>query len=133
LLFSPAGKLPPTKRVAWRGDSGLRDGLDNAIGGPLKDLVGGYYDAGDNIKFTFPGSYAMTVLSWSVIEYKTKYIAANEYVHVRELIKWGTDYLFKTFNYTVNSTKIDHIFAQVRPLTQFFISIYFEQRKLNVL
>ena len=34
-----------------------------------KDLVGGYYDARDAIKFNFPQSFAITMLSWSVIEY----------------------------------------------------------------
>lgn len=63
-----------------------------------KDLVGGYYDAGDAIKFNFPMSYAMTLLSWSVIEYSAKYEAAGELNHVKEVIKWGTDYFLKTFN-----------------------------------
>ncbi|GLJ24834.1 hypothetical protein SUGI_0475100 [Cryptomeria japonica] len=46
ILFLEAqrsGKLPQSQRVKWRGDSGLTDGhLQNV------DLVGGYYDAGDN-------------------------------------------------------------------------------------
>ncbi|CAM6088915.1 unnamed protein product [Calypogeia fissa] len=117
LLFFDAqksGKLPTGGfRVPWRGDSGLRDGLDNP-GGIKQDLVGGFYDAGDNIKFTFPGAYALTMLSWSVVEYKAKYVAAKEYDHVRDLIKWGTDYMLKTFNYTnANKTTISYIFAQV--------------------
>lgn len=111
----PAGKLPKPFSVAWRGDSALRDGLDTVINGPKKDLTGGFYDAGDNIKFVFPGAYAMTILSWSVIEYKQKFIAAKEYDHTRNIIKWGTDFLFKTFNYTVNSTDISYIYAQVPP------------------
>ena len=35
--------------IPWRNDSGLKDGFDNNI-----DLTGGYYDAGDYLKFTFP-------------------------------------------------------------------------------
>ncbi|CAM6087341.1 unnamed protein product [Calypogeia fissa] len=108
-----SGKLPKNFNISWRGDSALRDGLEATVNGPKKDLTGGFYDAGDNIKFVFPGSYAMTILSWSVIEYKQKYIAVGEYDHVRNIIKWGTDFLFKTFNYTVNSTNIEYIYAQV--------------------
>ncbi|VVA99939.1 unnamed protein product [Arabis nemorensis] len=64
------------------GNSRLQDGK-----GSYKDLVGGYYDAGDAIKkFNFP----MTMLSWSVIEYNAKYEAAGELAQVKELIKWGT-------------------------------------------
>jgi len=71
-------------------------------------LVGGYYDAGDSIKFNFPMSYAMTMLSWSVIEYSAKYQAAGELEHVKELIKWGTDYFLKTFN-----SSADNIYVMV--------------------
>ncbi|KAI3713780.1 hypothetical protein L1987_72366 [Smallanthus sonchifolius] len=71
LLFFNAqksGKLPKNNGIKWRGDSGLQDGSDatDVKGG----LVGGYYDAGDNTKFHFPMSFAMTMLSWSVIEYE---------------------------------------------------------------
>ncbi|BBM99915.1 endoglucanase [Marchantia polymorpha subsp. ruderalis] len=109
-----SGKLPKSNNISWRGDSGLKDGQGQIIGpGQKRDLSGGYYDAGDNIKFTYPTAYTLTVLSWSVIEYRAKYQAIKEYDHVRELIKWGTDYLFKTFNYTVNTTDVEYIFAQV--------------------
>ncbi|WVY94570.1 hypothetical protein V8G54_033658 [Vigna mungo] len=111
LLFFNAqksGKLGKSNGIAWRGNSGLDDGKDTDVKG---GLVGGYYDAGDNIKFNFPMSFAMTMLSWSVLEYKDKYMALNEYQHTRELIKWGTDYLLLTFN--SSATKINKIYAQV--------------------
>ncbi|KAL3523239.1 hypothetical protein ACH5RR_016073 [Cinchona calisaya] len=112
LLFFNAqksGKLPKSNGIPWRGNSGLTDGstLTDVKGG----LVGGYYDAGDNIKFHFPMSFAMTMLSWSAIEYEHKYKAIGEYDHIRDLIKWGTDYLLLTFNST--ATKIDKIYSQV--------------------
>ncbi|XP_059628589.1 endoglucanase 12 [Cornus florida] len=112
LLFFNAqksGKLPKNNGIPWRGNSGLDDGsnLTDVKGG----LVGGYYDAGDNTKFHFPMSFAMTMLSWSVIEYEHKYKAIGEYNHVRDLIKWGTDYLLLTFNNT--ATNIDKIHCQV--------------------
>ncbi|XP_033137944.1 endoglucanase 25 isoform X2 [Brassica rapa] len=105
-----SGKLPRHNNVSWRGSSGLQDGKGDS-GSFYKDLVGGYYDAGDTIKFNFPMAYAMTMLSWSVIEYSAKYEAAGELAHVRELIKWGTDYFLKTFNSTADS--IDDLVSQV--------------------
>ncbi|CAM9001005.1 unnamed protein product [Rhodiola kirilowii] len=112
LLFFNAqksGKLPKSNGIPWRGNSGLSDG--NGTTDTKGGLVGGYYDAGDNIKFNFPMSYAMTMLSWSVIEYSEKYRNLDEYNHARELIKWGTDYLLLTFN--SSSTKINKIYSQV--------------------
>ncbi|KAF3455197.1 hypothetical protein FNV43_RR05645 [Rhamnella rubrinervis] len=87
----------------------LEDGNDTTLN--KNGLVGGYYDAGDNAKFHFPMAYTMTMLSWSVIEYSHKYESIGEYKHVRELIKWGTDYLLLTFN--SSSTKISQIYCQV--------------------
>ncbi|CAN6475822.1 unnamed protein product [Victoria cruziana] len=104
-----SGPLPKSNNVSWRGNSGMRDGLSDD--GYHKNLVGGYYDAGDAIKFNFPQSYALTMLSWSVIEYSAKYEAAGELDHIKELIKWGTDYLLKTFNSSADT--ISGIAAQV--------------------
>ncbi|KAK6805183.1 hypothetical protein RDI58_002968 [Solanum bulbocastanum] len=105
-----SGKLPKHNNVSWRGNSCLQDGKsdDSTM---FKNLVGGYYDAGDAIKFNFPQSFALTMLSWSVIEYSAKYEAAGELAHVKDTIKWGTDYLLKTFNSSADT--IDRIAAQV--------------------
>lgn len=106
-----AGRLPKHNNVSWRGNSCTDDGKSDPSWTLTKDLVGGYYDAGDAIKFNFPSSFAMTMLSWSVIEYSAKYEAAGELNHVKEIIKWGTDYILKTFNSTADT--IDRIAAQV--------------------
>eukprot|EP01018_Ginkgo_biloba_P013132 Gb_13362 [translate_table: standard] len=104
-----SGPIPKHNNVSWRGNSGMRDGLSDP--GARVNLVGGFYDAGDAIKFNFPGAFAMTMLSWSVIEYSAKYEAAGELNHVKEIIKWGSDYLLKTFN--SSSDNINLIYAQV--------------------
>lgn len=105
-----SGKLPKHNNVSWRGNSCLNDGKSDSST-IFKDLKGGYYDAGDAIKFNFPASFAVTMLSWSVIEYRAKYEAAGELNHVKEIIKWGTDYFLKTFNSSADS--IDRLVAQV--------------------
>ncbi|GLJ18832.1 hypothetical protein SUGI_0336430 [Cryptomeria japonica] len=78
----------------------------------MKDLVGGYYDGGDNIKFGFPGAFTITMLSWSEIEYRQKYEDIGELHNIRELIKWGSDYMLKTFNSSATKN-IDVIYSQV--------------------
>ncbi|CAL0327151.1 unnamed protein product [Lupinus luteus] len=85
-----SGKLPSNNRVPWRGDSALDDGkLANV------DLSGGYYDAGDNIKFGLPMAFTVTTLSWAALFYKQELQATKELGHVQDAIKWGTDYFLK--------------------------------------
>ncbi|KAI3992557.1 hypothetical protein MKX01_028265, partial [Papaver californicum] len=96
-----------SNRIPWRGPSGLQDGnLADVEGG----LVGGYYDAGKNIKCNFPMAFSMSMLSWSVIEYSHKYKSMGEYDHIREIIKWGTNYLLLSFN--SSATNIGEIYSQ---------------------
>ncbi|CAL4998829.1 unnamed protein product [Urochloa decumbens] len=85
-----SGHLPYNQRVRWRGHSGLADGLQQGV-----DLVGGYYDAGDNVKFGLPMAFTITMLSWSAIEFGAEISSAGELGHLLEAIKWGTDYLVK--------------------------------------
>jgi len=59
------------------------------------DLVGGYHDAGDHVKFGLPMAFTVTMLSWSVIEYGDSLASTGELSHALEAIKWGTDYFIK--------------------------------------
>ncbi|GMQ05712.1 hypothetical protein CsSME_00050628 [Camellia sinensis var. sinensis] len=93
ILFFEAqrsGYLPSSQRVQWRGNSGLNDGKTNGV-----DLVGGYYDAGDNVKFGLPMAFTITMMSWSIVEYGKQMAASGELSHAMDAVKWGTDYLIK--------------------------------------
>ena len=57
------------------------------------DLSGGYYDAGDNIKFGFPMAFTTTMLSWSVIDFEKS--METELGNALKAVRWGTDYLLK--------------------------------------
>jgi hypothetical protein len=59
------------------------------------NLVGGYYDAGDNVKFGFPMAFTITMLSWSVIEYGSQMASQGQLGYSLEAIQWGTDYFIK--------------------------------------
>ena len=93
ILFYEAersGKLPSSNRIPWRGDSALGD---KGING--EDLTGGWYDAGDHVKFGFPMAFSTTLLSWGVIEYKDAYTDAGELQAMLDSIKWPLDYFIK--------------------------------------
>ncbi|XP_061341768.1 endoglucanase 8-like isoform X2 [Gastrolobium bilobum] len=72
--------------MTWRKDSALQDGFQ-------VDLVGGYYDAGDNIKFNFPMAFSTTMLAWSVIEFGK--FMGPDLKHALDAIRWATDYFLK--------------------------------------
>jgi hypothetical protein len=59
------------------------------------DLVGGYYDAGDNVKFGLPMAFTITMMSWSIVEYGKQMASSGELSHAMDAVKWGTDYLIK--------------------------------------
>ncbi|KAG7177447.1 Endoglucanase E-4-like 10, partial [Homarus americanus] len=59
-----SGPLPSDMRITWRGDSGLDDGTDKNV-----NLTGGYYIAGDHVKFGFPMAFTATMLAWGLIDF----------------------------------------------------------------
>ena len=69
--------------------------------------MGGYYDAGDHVKFGLPMAFTVTMLSWSLIEYGGDVAAAGELGHALEAVKWGTDYFIKAH------TQPDELWAEV--------------------
>merc|ERR1712137_487634 len=93
ILFYEAqrsGKLPANNRVPWRGDSALGDKGSNN-----EDLTGGWYDAGDHVKFNFPMAYSTTILAWGYLEWKDAYVQINQNTEMLDLLKWPLDYFIK--------------------------------------
>ncbi|BEJ16931.1 hypothetical protein CspHIS471_0603320 [Cutaneotrichosporon sp. HIS471] len=95
-----AGAYP--NRVAWRQDSAVNDG--EVVG---LDLSGGWYDAGDWIKATYPLGVTMWALSWSAMSYGPGFEAANQTAYMDSTLRWGYDWLMK-----VHPTD-DTLFVQV--------------------
>ncbi|KAI5589364.1 hypothetical protein BDE02_05G157600 [Populus trichocarpa] len=113
LMFFDAqksGNYPSNSPVKFRGSSALQDGNTS---NPPADLKGGFYDSGKNIKFSFPTAYTITLLSWTVIEYHDKYDSIGELDHVKDIIRWGSDYLLKIFDPPNSTTAPIIIYSQV--------------------
>ncbi|XP_050549210.1 endoglucanase A-like [Daktulosphaira vitifoliae] len=114
LMFYEAqrsGHLPPDNRIAWRIDSATSD-----RGQAGEDLSGGYYDAGDYVKFGFTMASTTTILAWSCLSYKDAYHDANEWEHVLSSIRWAAEYFIKChvsdyeFYGQVGDFNLDHSF-----------------------
>ncbi|KAJ6599199.1 glycoside hydrolase family 9 protein [Mycena vulgaris] len=86
-----SGNLSSTNnRVPWRNSSALDDGKDVGL-----DLTGGYYDAGDFIKATFPLSFTLMSICWGAIDYGTGYDMANQTAYLDSMLRYGLDWLIK--------------------------------------
>ncbi|WVO14710.1 hypothetical protein L204_102348 [Cryptococcus depauperatus] len=77
-------------RVDWRNDSGLGDGSDWGL-----DLSGGWYDAGDYIKATYPLCFTLFALSWGALTHGAGYGMANQTAYLDGTLRWGYDWLIK--------------------------------------
>lgn len=99
-----SGPIASDFPITWRGSSGMADGKDMGV-----DLTGGYYDAGDHVKFLLPMAHSMTLLAWSGL------LGSNDADNLDAVLRWGTDWILKTKNgekvfVQVGSPKLDHSF-----------------------
>ena len=85
-----SGPLPAWNRVQWRGPACVHDGRD--VG---KDLSGGWFDAGDHVKFNFPLSSTVTMLCWGVKEYRDAYEKSGQLTTMLNNIRFAAEYLIK--------------------------------------
>src|SRR5262245_1080670 len=85
-----SGRKPSWSRVTWRGDSALNDGAD--VG---KDLTGGWFDAGDHVKFGFAMASSATILAWGAVEYRDGYERSGQLIHLLNNLRWVNDYFIK--------------------------------------
>ncbi len=104
-----SGDLPEEVRCNWRGDSGLGDGSDVSL-----DLTGGWYDAGDHVKFNLPMAYTSAMLAWSVYEDREAYEESGQLDYMLDNLRWVNDYLIKchtedyVYYYQVGNGGTDH-------------------------
>ncbi|MGC9669526.1 glycoside hydrolase family 9 protein [Planosporangium sp. 12N6] len=85
-----SGRKPATNRVSWRGDSALSDGADVGL-----DLTGGWYDAGDHVKFGFPMAFTTTMLAWGAVEYRDSYATSGQLPYLLNNLRVSNDYFIK--------------------------------------
>ena len=106
-MANRSGEMGEDNILKWRSDSTLNDGSDNGV-----DLEGGYFDAGDHIKFIQPMSYSITLLAWSGVDYNEAYRRSGQLDELLNAVKHGTDYFLKTHE-TDSAGKTKRLWVQV--------------------
>lgn len=77
-----AGPLPEWNRVEWRGDATMND-----------EVLGGWYDAGDHVKFNLPMAYSAAMLGWALYEYGDGIQASGQRPYLERNLAFALDYL----------------------------------------
>ncbi|KAF5388139.1 hypothetical protein D9615_000265 [Tricholomella constricta] len=85
-----SGNISSSTRVSWRNSSTVNDGKDVGF-----DLSGGYFDAGDYIKATFPLSAALMSICWGATDYGKAYDLTKQTAYLDDMLRWGLDWLMK--------------------------------------
>ena len=97
-----AGELPDWNRVEWRGDSITCD-----------EINGGWYDAGDHVKFNLPMAYSASMLAWGLYQYPDGVEACGEMKNYVNNLEYVLDYLAacdkgSKIVYQIGSGTVDH-------------------------
>lgn len=93
ILFFDAqrsGKMPASNPIPWRHDSAMNDHGDGGV-----DLTGGWYDAGDHVKFNLPMAFSAHVLAYGLNRWKDGYSSSNQLQNMYEMLRTPLDYFMK--------------------------------------
>lgn len=97
-----AGNLPEWNRVEWRGNSLTMDEID-----------GGWYDAGDHVKFNLPMAYSASMLAWGLYQYPDGVESCGEMTNYVNNLAYVMDYFAacdkgSSIVYQIGSGTVDH-------------------------
>lgn len=97
-----SGVLPEWNRVEWKNDSCTTD-----------DVTGGWYDAGDHVKFNLPMAYSASMLAWGLYQYPEGVEKAGQTEEYINNLSFVLDYFVECDKgdevvYQVGNGQIDH-------------------------
>ncbi len=97
-----AGPLMTGNRVEWRANATMKD-----------VVLGGWYDAGDHVKFNLPMAYSAAMLGWAQYEYKSAFSGSGQLAFLENNTKFALNYLANcwngsTYTYQVGDGGADH-------------------------
>lgn len=91
--YQQSGEIPDVSRAQWRGDSFVTLAQEQVNAGPFDvDLANRYMDAGDTPTFVLPITSAMTMISWSAIQWSEGYVSTGQMDEVKNVIRWHADW-----------------------------------------
>ncbi|WKN44946.1 glycoside hydrolase family 9 protein [Tunicatimonas pelagia] len=116
LFFEAQASGPDVRSYSsfdWRGPSHTTDGQDLSL-----DLTGGWYDAGDHVKFNFPMAQAVYNLATLYVDRRDEVDATGNRNLLLKQLRWIGDYMIKChpepnkYVIQVGEGTVDHSFWQ---------------------
>ncbi len=98
-----SGELPDWNEVTWRDDCMTND-----------YVTGGWFDAGDHLKFTLTNAYSAVMLGWGMLEYGDGVAKCGETTEYENNLQYVLDYLVKCdlgdeIVYMIGDGSFDHV------------------------
>ncbi|PWN20026.1 Six-hairpin glycosidase [Microstroma glucosiphilum] len=90
-----SGVLPDDFRVTWRNDSVLTDGESVGL-----DLSGGFFDAGNMVKFIHPLSWVLTQIAHSALLHGDAYTTAEQEYYLDSTLRNGLGWIMNASSQT---------------------------------
>lgn len=108
-ILDANGQTIRTNPIPWRDTTDMDDGQDNGV-----NLFGGWYDAGDAIKFDLPGAWSATSLAWGGDRFYEAFKQSGLIVELKKHLSWINEYYSKTyFPNAAGTPEDDVLFVQV--------------------
>jgi len=105
LFYEAQRSGTPSPRIDWRRPAALKDGSDVGV-----ELSGGWFDAGDHVKFGLPMAYSAAMLGWSLLEDEAAYTQTGQLGIARENLRFALDYFLAAYREGDTSTADDDVF-----------------------
>lgn len=98
-----SGPIADWNKVSWRSDCMTNDYVQ-----------GGWFDAGDHLKFTLTNAYSATLLGWGLVQYGDTVKNCGELEEYKNNLSWALDYLVKCdlgdkIVYMIGDGSFDHV------------------------